>query len=128
MRSFAAARSPSASIQPLQATKGVDHLVELVATRTRNDLRVGCVNKVIERTMHGSAGRWLRLLRLLQTLHATQENSGTHFVSRLACRPCCELLGGIDRAKVRTHVAARFSVDRIADAYIGLYQNLLRAQ
>lgn len=36
--------------------------------------------------------------------------------------------GELDRAKVRTHVASRFSVDRMADAYIELYHHLLCAQ
>ena len=37
-------------------------------------------------------------------------------------------VGDLDRAKVRAHVAARFSVDRMADACIALYRHLLCGQ
>jgi glycosyltransferase involved in cell wall biosynthesis len=35
-------------------------------------------------------------------------------------------IGALDRAAVREHVGARFSVDRMTDAYLGVYQEVLR--
>jgi glycosyltransferase involved in cell wall biosynthesis len=37
-----------------------------------------------------------------------------------------ERIGALDRAAVREHVEARFSVDRMTDAYLGVYQEVLR--
>ncbi len=37
-----------------------------------------------------------------------------------------ERIGALDRSAVREHVEARFSVDRMTDAYLGVYQEVLR--
>ncbi len=36
-----------------------------------------------------------------------------------------ERIGALDRAAIREHVGARFSVDRMTDAYLGVYQEVL---
>ncbi len=43
-----------------------------------------------------------------------------------AAAAAVERIGAVDRAAVRKHVEARFSVDRMTDAYLRAYQEVLR--
>jgi hypothetical protein len=45
---------------------------------------------------------------------------------RDAAAAAVERIGALDRAAVRKHVEARFSVDRMTDAYLRVYQEVLR--
>ena len=55
-------------------------------------------------------------------------NGETGFVvsDRDAAVAAVERIGTVDRAAVRKHVEARFSVDRMTDAYLRVYQEVLR--
>ena len=55
-------------------------------------------------------------------------NGETGFVvsNRDAAAAAVERIGTVDRAAVRKHVEARFSVDRMTDAYLRVYQEVLR--
>jgi glycosyltransferase involved in cell wall biosynthesis len=55
-------------------------------------------------------------------------NGETGFVvsDRDAAAAAVERIGSLDRAAVRKHVEARFSVDRMTDEYLDVYQEVLR--
>ncbi|MBW2290559.1 MAG: glycosyltransferase, partial [Deltaproteobacteria bacterium] len=55
-------------------------------------------------------------------------NGETGFVvsDRQAALAAVERLGALDRAAVRKHVEARFSAERMTDAYLRVYQEVLR--
>jgi glycosyltransferase involved in cell wall biosynthesis len=55
-------------------------------------------------------------------------NGETGFVvsDRDAAAAAVELIGALDRAAVRKRVEDRFSVDRMTDAYLRVYQEVLR--
>ncbi len=54
-------------------------------------------------------------------------NGETGFVviDRDTAAAAVERIGAVDRAAVRKHVEARFSVDRMTDAYLRVYQEVL---
>jgi glycosyltransferase involved in cell wall biosynthesis len=56
------------------------------------------------------------------------ENGETGFVvsDRDAAAAAVERIGALDRAAVRRHVEARFSVDRMVDEYLRVYQEVLQ--